>query len=608
MIIKSKATAQSIVRAAFTSRYGDSAGVILKIAKHIMDPYSYGVWRSDLGRVGYAFTRDRLATGKRWSVSDARLRKHFMGDGKEDLLWYNAGIPLVQDRLFAVAMLDIDAKHGEQDGPLLLEAIQTALPCCKIYAEASTGGKGIHGYCPITFTPGMDAEAIRANFLALQSFIKNQPFAAFNARFDRVNGSPPIKDASGHYLRMGTLAKLPRLTTVEDAKNFIATCSSPCEWEELQELLGKAEHECSPHSSYAPFCAPVPVQRGKEEAHSQSVGSSCSPTAHLGEHDQQDAFERARKFAFDYCRRENRPVDAQELIGAYERAGLATGHRTEDRTRRFEAIAAYIARNFIPKASDVHPLHYVGVVAARISQEAADCEYGKQRNRSRLLLADVALVFWMMMKNRNKADTIELPRDAAIRFSRKLVADGQVERVLDHKRFAAAKRLLCQVGLLIQVRPGRKNAGCAAFRLGCVEGSGSDAVVVDPTSEGATDAVSQPTTDGAMETDQADTKAAVTEAAGGEKATCGAAGGVCAPTSGTSAAAGSGDGGAKLPPPLAHTADPSATASFQRWNVESAGVKPMDEALGVRVQNLALTQRADDSLQKQVDCEKKPKM
>ncbi len=492
--------------AAFNEKYDRLAPTVEKIVSNMMDPLAYGVWKPQRGRVGYAFTKNRLNTGKTWPISVSQVHEHFLGATKDTHLWYNSLLPTIKGRLFAVPMLDIDAKHGEPDAWSMSDGIRDLLPCCKIYAEASTGGKGVHGYLALTFPPRMTATDIRDAFLMLQRIIKKWALSVYRARFDKVNGSPPIKSSRGDYLKYGTLAKLPLLTTMTDALSFVDVCTHPCEWEVLEVALRKAEHDCSPHSSYALLPLSPVKKKKKEEAHRQSEGSNGSPSERTNAVSDDCAFERSRQFAYAYCRMVNRAAGADELVKEYERAELATGPRTAERVHRFESIAEYIASGFRP-SKVVEPLHYLPLVASRLTQKVVDFEFGKKHNRSRLLMQDVALVYWMLSKNESEDGTIQLPRNAVVALSRKLWKDGDIERVVDHKRFAAAKRLLCQVGLVEELHQGRKGHGCSMFRLCRVKEATALPEQVDAAVEGASHAVPQPTEHGTLEADQAMAKA-----------------------------------------------------------------------------------------------------
>jgi hypothetical protein len=492
--------------AAFNKKYDSLAPTIEKIVGNMMDPLAYGAWKPQRGG-GYVFTKNRLNAGKTWPISVSQVHEHFLGATKDTHLWYNSLLPTINGRLFAVPMLDIDAKHGEPDAWSMSDGIRALLPCCKIFAEASTGGKGVHGYLALTFPSRMTATDIRDAFLMLQRFIKKWAITVYRARFDKVNGSPPIKSSRGDYLKYGTLATLPLLTTMPDALSFVDVCTHPCEWEVLELALLKAEHDCSPHSSYALLSLPpINKEKKKEEAHRKSEGSKCSPSERTNAVSDDCAFERSRQFAYAYCRRVNRAAAADELVKKDERAELATGPRTAERVHRFESIAEYIASGFRP-SKVVGPLHYLPLVASRLTQKAIDFEFGKKHNRSRLLMQDVALVYWMLSKNESEDGTIQLPRNAVVALSRKLWKDGDIERVVDHKRFAAAKRLLCQVGLVEELRQGRKGHGCSKFRLCCVKEAVALTAQVDAAVEGVSHAVPQPKANGEVEAGQAEAKA-----------------------------------------------------------------------------------------------------
>lgn len=169
----------------------------------------------------------------------------------------------------------------------------------------------------------------------------------------------------------------------------------------------------------------------------------------------------------ELCRQAGRPLPAETLITAYEESGVATGPRTPARTANFKQIAEYIATTFdtdkLNQGYGACLTEAERIVEATISEGDVQQAFGRPRNRARLDRGDVAAVYAMYLLFSAKKRFVTISRTAARRFSRSLKDEGVIPRVIDHGRFAAAKRLLEWHGLITLEAKGRKGVTAAQY-------------------------------------------------------------------------------------------------------------------------------------------------
>ena len=179
--------------------------------------------------------------------------------------------------------------------------------------------------------------------------------------------------------------------------------------------------------------------------------------------------QRRQDFAMKLCRQAGRPLDAQTLLKAYEESGIATGPRTLARSANFKQIADYIAKTFdaerLRQGFEACLAEAKNVVEATISEEEVQLNFARPKNRAKLDRGDVAAVYAMYLLFSASKRIVNISWTAAHSFSRKLKEGGVIPRVIDPKRFAAAKRLLEAHGLITLEAKGRKGVMAARYSV-----------------------------------------------------------------------------------------------------------------------------------------------
>lgn len=216
-------------------------------------------------------------------------------------------------------------------------------------------------------------------------------------------------------------------------------------------------------------------RRGDTELFAGSSSSSLPPPSALSPQEliqvrrQTSTIQRRQDFAMKLCRQAGRPLDADTLIKAYEESGIATGPRTPTRSANFKQIAQYIAKTFdadkLRQGFEACLTEAKRVVEATISEEEVQVNFARPKNRAQLDRGDVAAVFAMYLLFSARRKFVTISRTAAHTFSRKLKEGGVIPRVIDHKRFAAAKRLLEAHGLITLESKGRKGVTAAQYSV-----------------------------------------------------------------------------------------------------------------------------------------------
>lgn len=150
----------------------------------------------------------------------------------------------------------------------------------------------------------------------------------------------------------------------------------------------------------------------------------------------------------------------------YEASGLATGPRTAAREANFKQIAEYIAATFdssklrgFKNCLDSARRHLDSLLTDAVVSQM----YGRQINRSLLTKEDVSVVYAMYLTFSARKKNVAIARNAAHSFSQALKEEGLIKNVIDHKRFAAAKRILQDLGLIRLKYKARKGSNATAF-------------------------------------------------------------------------------------------------------------------------------------------------
>jgi hypothetical protein len=217
-------------------------------------------------------------------------------------------------------------------------------------------------------------------------------------------------------------------------------------------------------------------EEGRDDTKQLAGSSPCSwfsselSAQHLEDlRGETNTIQRRRLFAMTLCRQAGRPLDADTLINAYEESGIATGPRTPARTANFKQIAKYIALTFdaekLKHGFEACLVEARRVVEATISEEEVQRAFERPKNRARLDRGDVAAVYAMYLLFSARKKFVSISRTAAHSFSRKLRESGVIPRMIDHKRFAASKRLLEAHGLITLEAKGRKGVMAARYSV-----------------------------------------------------------------------------------------------------------------------------------------------
>ena len=480
----------------FEQRFGEAGKRVFNLwFDRIIEPLHWGYWRDDEFGQGQRPWNTDHDFDRGWAkhLSKTRLYQHFLARRKEESVFYVSTVRTeVGDHRFVFPMFDLDDKQRTGQAPAVLERLKAALPMVTFYSCPSTGGFGIHAYACLGFPKFWSRKKIVEALRTLSHWLAE----AVNvdgclATFDRITGTPFYRDGSD--LVRGSLGRVPAIQTVADCEALFSALSSMTLWSELpvgQNLGRQFEAGEQPlklcEESGAFDCvgeaAPemlVAESEGEEERDDtkQLAGSSpCSSFSpklsaqHLEDlHDETNTLRRRRLFAMKLCRQAGRSLDAETLIKAYEESGVATGPRTPARTANFKQIAQFIATTFdaekLKNGFETRLTEAKRLVEATISEEAVQLNFARPKNRAKLERGDVAVVYAMYLLFSARKKVVSISRSAAHSFSRKLKEGGVIPRVIDHKRFAASKRLLEAHGLITLEGKGRKGVTAARYSV-----------------------------------------------------------------------------------------------------------------------------------------------
>lgn len=460
---------------------------------HIIHPLYWGYWRDDSFGQGQRpwNTTDTLEKGWGKKLSKSRLLSHFLTQNKADFVFY---VPSMMNILsgmrLIVPMFDIDDKKGGGDAHLVLARLKGLLPLVKFFSCPSTSGKGIHAFAtigfPVVWSAGTISDALHVLTDELSTRIND---GSFNAQFDRITANPTLW-LRGHGFERGVLGKVPSVRTDDEAATLLQDLSHVTEWAEISAALKLNEKAVVGEQAIA---APrqelvnVPAALAAEGVPLQKEGGRCitEPLAgsrcsakqpmSLPANDIEslraapNTLARRQGFAFRLCRLMGRPLSAEELISKYESSGLATGPRTEARTTNFRQIAKYVAETFDPSKAGSKFETDLKTARSALASLLTDADvarnYGCQVNRSKLVLEDVSVVYAMYLTFSARKENVAIARTAAHSFSQKLKKSGLIDRTIDHKRFAAAKRILADFSLIKLKYKARKGATAATYTV-----------------------------------------------------------------------------------------------------------------------------------------------
>jgi hypothetical protein len=479
----------------FQQRFGETGKKVFNLwFDHIIEPLHWGFWRDDEfgkgqrpGNTGHDFDR-----GWPKRLSKTRLYQHFLARRKEESVFYVSTVRTeVGDHRFVFPMFDLDDKQRTGQASAVLERLKAALPMVTFYSCPSTGGCGIHAYACLGFPKYWSRKKIVEALRSLSDWLAE----AVNvdgccAKFDRITGTPYFKYGSD--LVRGLLGRVPALQSSADCEALYSALSSMTLWSELPvgQTLGKQREE-----KPLRLCEGISVSDGGGEASpemlvaesegewrcgytEQLAGSSSSysvPPAMLSPQELQkvrretSTIRRRQDFAMKLCRQAGEALDAETLIKAYEESGVATGPRTPARSANFKQIAEYIAKTFdaekLREGFEACLTEAKRIVEATISEDEVQQSFARPRNRAKLDRGDVAAVYAMYLLFSARKKFVAISWTAAHSFSKKLKEGGVIPRVIDHKRFAASKRLLEAHGLITLDGKGRKGVTAARYEV-----------------------------------------------------------------------------------------------------------------------------------------------
>lgn len=461
--------------------------------ERIIHPLYWGYWRDDeYGRGQRPWnTNDTLEKGWGRRLSKSRLFSHFLAQEKSQFVFYVPSMGNILNGLrLIVPMFDIDDKKGGGDASLVFNRLKSVLPMVRFYSCPSTSGKGIHAFAclgfPAYWNAGTISDALHVLSRELSSLIND---GSFKAGFDRITATPTMR-SRGQVLERGVLGKVPTVRTDEEVGLLLAALSHMTEWGEIERTLrldGKSDDKDDdrglPQQHSAVLAGPSTAggsqsgEKGGRCTTEQLAGSIFSPNRPLALPPDDieslrtvtDTLARRQGFAFKVCRLVGRPLSAEELIGKYEASGLATGPRTEARSTNFVQIAEYVSATFnASKAESGFRKRLDGarsILASRLTEALVAQEYGRKANRSRLTREDVAVVYAMYLLFSARKENVAIARTAALSFSQTLKKSGVIDRAIDYKRFAAAKRILEHLGLIKLKFKARKGATAATYAV-----------------------------------------------------------------------------------------------------------------------------------------------
>jgi hypothetical protein len=478
----------------FEERFGETGKKVFNLwFDHIIEPLHWGYWRDDkFGRGQRPGNTDQdFDRGWPKRLSKTRLYQHFLARRKEESVFYVSTVRTeVGDHRFVFPMFDIDDKQQSGQAPAILERLKAALPMVTFYSCPSTGGSGIHAFArlgvPKFWSRKKIVEALRSLSHWISEIVNVEGCCA---TFDRITGTPFYRDGSD--LVRGHLGRVPSLQSVADCEALYSALTSMTLWSELP-VCQSLEEQKEENQPVRP-CGGSSVLNGGGDAEpemlvaesegewrcgdtEQLAGSSSSsplPPAMLSPQELQkvrretSTIQRRQDFATKLCRQAGQALDAETLIKAYEGSGVATGPRTPARSANFKQIAKYIAETFdaekLRLGFEACLKEAKRVVEATIREEEVQLHFARPKNRAKLDRGDVAAVYAMYLLFSASKKIVAISWTAANSFSRKLKECGMIQRVIDHKRFAASKRLLEAHGLITLDGKGRKGVTAARY-------------------------------------------------------------------------------------------------------------------------------------------------
>jgi hypothetical protein len=478
-------------RKEFEQRFGDAGKKVFDLwFDRIIEPLHWGYWRHDKFGEGQRHWNTDLDFDRGWAkkLTKTRLYQHFLARKKEESVFYTSTVfNVVGDHRVVFPMFDIDDKERSGQAQIVLDRLKTALPVVTFYSCPSTSGWGIHAFACLGFPKLWTRKLIVESLRTLSKWVRTTVNVEGNdATFDRVTGTPFYRDGSENLVR-GVLGRVPSVQSETECEALYSALSSMTLWSELA-----LEKSLCPEEKAGAGCrelggeASVSTEAGgceqgwmsgdtKQLAGSRTCSSLSPPLLTLQASDIADlqsdhcTLRRRRLFAMRLCRMSGRPLDSETLITAYEDSGLATGPRTPARAANFRQIAKYIASTFdttkLRQGFESHLELARRMVESAISESDVEKSFGRQKNRSLLSRNDVAVVFAMYLSISARKKTVAISRKAAHRFSGKLKESGVIERIIDHKRFAASKRLLEKHGLIKLEGKARKGVMAARYSV-----------------------------------------------------------------------------------------------------------------------------------------------
>jgi hypothetical protein len=479
----------------FEQRFGEAGKKVFNLwFDRIIEPLHFGHWRNDKFGAGQRHWNTDHDFDRGWAkrLSKTRLYQHFLSRRKEESVFYVSTVRTeVGDHRFVFPMFDIDDKQRSGQAPIVLERLKAALPMVTFYSCPSTGGFGIHAYACLGFPKFWSRKKIVEALRSLSDWLSE----AVNvdggcATFDRITGTPFYRDGSD--LVRGLLGRVPSLQTVADCEALYSALSSMTLWSELPVFQCWKEQKEEEHplrlcvgssdlnggGEAAPegLVAESEGEERRDDTKQLAGSGSCSSISrtlsakHLeGLQGETSTIRRRRLFAMKLCRQAGQALDAETLIKAYEESGVATGPRTAARSANFKQIAEYIAKTFdaekLREGFEACLTEANRIVDATISEEEVQQSFARPKNRAKLDRGDVAAVYAMYLLFSARKKCVAISRTAARSFSKKLQEGGLIPRVIDHKRFAASKRLLEAHGLITLEGKGRKGVTAARYSV-----------------------------------------------------------------------------------------------------------------------------------------------
>jgi hypothetical protein len=481
----------------FEQRFGEAGKKVFNLwFDRIIEPLHWGHWRNDKFGTGQRHWNTDQDFDRGWakSLSKTRLYQHFLARRKEESVFYTSTVfNEVGDHRFVFPMFDIDDKQRSGQAPAVLERLKAALPMVQFYTCPSTGGFGIHAYACLGFPKFWSRKKIVEALRSLCQWISETVNVDdCCAKFDRITGTPHFKEGSD--LVRGLLGRVPALQSSADCEALYSALSTMTLWSELPvgQTLGQHVEAgeqplklCEAAGAFdcvgeaAPEMLVAESERewrcGYTEQLAGSSSSSSIPPAMLSPQELQkvrretSTIQRRQSFAMKLCRKAGQALDAETLIKAYEESGVATGPRTPSRSANFKQIAEYIAKTFdaekLRQGFEACLTEAKTVVEATISEEEVQRTFERPKNRAKLDRGDVAAVYAMYLHSSARKKFVSISRTAAHGFSKKLKDGGVIQRVIDHKRFAASKRLLEAHGLITLEAKGRKGVMAARYSV-----------------------------------------------------------------------------------------------------------------------------------------------